>query len=110
MIKHFAIGVVVLLGSATVSFAGEVAQTNTLQQVQKVNVDTHVNIPTSTGAKLGGRISDTTRPKPPGPGGSDALQARPGIDSNINTRIRPKPKGPGGTEALPQINSINQAR
>jgi hypothetical protein len=102
MIKQFAIGIVVLLGSATVSFAGEVAK--------KVNVGTYVNVPISTGAKLGDVISDTARPKPPGPGGSDALQARPGIDSNINTRVRPKPKGPGGTEALPQINSINQTR
>lgn len=101
MIKQFAIGMIVLLGSATVSFAGEVAK--------KVNVGTYVNVPISTGAKLGGVISDTARPKPTGPGGSDAL-AQPRIDSNINTRVRPKPKGPGGTEALIQINPINQVQ
>lgn len=109
MIKHFAIGIFVLLGSATVSFAGEVAQTNILQQAQKVNVDTHVNIPTSTGANLSGGISHTAKPKPPGPGGTNPSQTRPGINSNIDIRVRPKPKGPGGTETLPQINSINQA-
>lgn len=69
MIKHFAIGIVVLLGSATVSFAGEVAQ--------KVNVDTKVNIPTSTGVKLGDVILDTAIPKPPRPGGTNPLQTRP---------------------------------
>ncbi|BAZ08720.1 hypothetical protein NIES4071_05250 [Calothrix sp. NIES-4071] len=98
------IALTIVLGGATSSFAQEVVKVN----AQKVNTST---LSTSTSV-INSNIDQVTRPKPPGPGGTDAILLHPGVNfnSNIDSRVRPKPKGPGGTEALQQIRSINQVQ
>jgi hypothetical protein len=91
------IALIMVLASATSTFAQEVLKIDT----QKVGASV-----------IDSKNDDITRPKPSGPGGSDAKLIQPGsiIDSKINSRVRPRPKGPGGSEELQRIQSIQQVQ
>ncbi|MBF2063023.1 MAG: hypothetical protein IGS39_01105 [Calothrix sp. C42_A2020_038] len=88
-----AVSVSLVLGNVASSFAGEVQK-----QVSAVSVGTNVKAPV---------LSDTQRPKPGGPGGSEALTKTTEIDIKVGQRERPKPKGPRGSEEfIININTI----
>lgn len=109
-----AIALPLVIASAASSFANEAVR---IAQVTRTSVTTDAFQPTLTTPnapnlqidldrqQLGPSSGDTReRPKPHGPGGSEALQtSSQAIPSFGDTRERPKPKGPGGSDPAIQI-------